>query len=284
MDEDEKVEMPTVRLPDPIQLGNEDHRIPNKARLALRQMFGKIPGVSLKDVRIVTNGNDITAVKVKFEGWSPSLHRLDHDLAIPVIADLSDESFPIDIVDALEGVLKRQTMRHQLGMEYGLSAPLPAEEGRPLEMRHLTVETALITFSLLAGEEIDELGNDIRLMHLNPTKDDGDALLNGSSYAIHCGLGHLVGTTYFYKTKGGVSLSYDGLALRVHQQTIPETKIETLRGKPLSDFINIHPELDRRIIQDINVEERSISVRLVPEVIPCAWIPRIVAEHKDHDA
>lgn len=272
-----------VKLPDAIDLSDPVGRLPLMVRLALGQAFGRIPGVHLTEARLA--GTDMSDVVIEFSGWSPSLHRLDHRLTVHPAADVEEADYAGSVIDAATGILQRQTMRHRAGMEFGLSYPLPANSDfkDPPETRHLTVDSALPLFSPAGDADlVEELQEAIGLMHQRVCEEDGDALFASNAYALHCGLGHLVGANV-EREATGCRMVYNGMSLDIYGPSVPETAITQLAGRPLGDLMLIHPAIDGRIVRTAESGDAGqsprLKVTLVPDAVPFTSIADLQASY-----
>lgn len=261
-----------VVRPEAIDLSGPNNNLDLRIRLGLAQIFGRIPGVSLMHAGLQQGKGGGHELLVAFRGWSPSLFALDHRVAVEVDGRPSDQDFPAAALEAVEGIIDRQTTRQRGASFFGLSAPLDAS-AKDLELRHLTVDRALPVIAGMANEHfMQEIVEGIRALHRRVADTDADALVDGTSYSLICGLGHFVGTTIGCNVRKGLALVYDGVSLKIIGACVPEMALLALAGRPLRDLVSLHPEIDARIIKSAGSEpagkSRHIRVELVPDVAP----------------
>lgn len=283
-----------VQFPDKMDLSPQEGRLPLKLRLALGQIFGNVPGVHLEDARIIGSAPSSQLVRFTFKGWSPSLHAIRYSITTKVEEKPGHPDYPSAVAVSTDEVLKKQIARQRAAMEYGLAFPLPVgadassrekhHREETIEKRHLTVETSLIVMSLLSGVDISkEIDEDLGIIHHIEQKEDSDYVSNNTTFALICGLGHLVGTQVYHEINPRISVDSDGLSLDIRGQVAPETILTQMPGRRLGELIKIHPELDRRIVLTADgggLENRDrMRIRLVPEVVPFTRLEEIRSQY-----
>lgn len=272
-----------VTLPDAIDLSDPSGRLPLKLRMAFSQILGDVPGVHLDHVKLTNADGETPVMELAYHGWSPSLHAIRYAVDYTIDHDPRSAAFIQAAATAIEASVDQQIQRHRAGARFGLAKPLFVDkDDMKLETRHLTVDTALPLFAMLADDDLAwEIDQSIGQMHRRGATDDGSSLFNGAAYALHCGLGHLVGTNIHYDMPGGDRLICDGLSIEIIGRTVPEMALGQMEGRPLSDLTTIHPAIDGRIVRSAESGDADKSPRmritLVPEVIPMAKAPEYKA-------
>lgn len=284
MMEKKLTDRPRVQHPDLIDLSPVAGRVPLKLRLALSQIMGNVPGVCFEHAAVPLPMNDDPEIEITYTGWSPTLHRLRHVIKVEVGVRPDSRQYAEAVADAISPIMEEQVQRHREGMRFGLSAPLPIGiKGTSPETRHLTMDTSLAIVAAFAEDDLlEDLPDALERMHRTDARELGPAIMDGNAYGIESGLGHIVGKSMSWDISREVHVSCDGLAIEIYGRTAPETMLLQMPGRPLSELIQLHPELDRRIVQTAESGEsrNSMRIRFVPEVVPYVDIPEIMRAAK----
>lgn len=237
-------------------------------------LFGQVPGVILRQLRVTSVGDHATSLTADVEGWSPTLHliRASYTRTVRHQRDMSID--PEDAHKAFVEATLEQFNRSRAGIHMGIHAPLELKliEKSPVmikpgvpEMRHLLVDSSWPVVAATTPEAARAILRKIILSLHEEAYEGGSFLADGEALAIECGLGRVIGEQADVYG-GAFGATFDGLSINL-RASLPETMIVAAAGRPLRSVVELHPALNNRIIKTATSNDGRISIQLVPSLL-----------------
>lgn len=235
---------------------------------------------------------------ITFTGWSPSLHSVN--IEMPIYADTGGQD---EVLFHIGHRLDRQRARAAHAKSLGIHAPLWGAGYNIIE--HLWTDRSLVAMRETAPglqplktrlasilQQVHMMGgnHDAGPVHAMASgvvaemvfraarPDAGHDVTAGIGLPARCDVKRFGGAAMEIDPDGGLkerrtlqssNPTYDGLLLTIPSGPLPEITLAALKGRPLRDLTEIHPELDGRIIdQARNASDgKRITVALVPDLV-----------------
>lgn len=233
--------------------------------------FGAIPGCALTHLQEWSGDR----TRLRFTGWSPSLHAVKCDATIPEDPVRAGDA----VLEMVEIILQVQRRRADAGLELGTGLPLPAvlamNRGVTTwtvempEVRHLWVDRSALSFvHALAGRTGMDRIEMVRRMIAEPLSQmhEGDmgpySRIQGSTLSLDDGDGVPMADMPFTAAPG---LRVEGARMRLLGRLVPDTTASALAGRPLADLVTPPDHYEDRVIDRIETEDGNTVVHLVPD-------------------
>lgn len=281
--------------------------IPPAAAAIVHSAIGAIHGARCVSVNVAlttdAKGLEQVGGDVSVDGWSPSLHEIQMQwivhLEMPKGADQDPTILGRAIVFSLWAELHGQTTRAAAGLLLGHVTPM-GTNGVTMPIGHLHIDRSLREILIDQGIPVHadrgKFGLRIRDLHRSVINDAGAmTTMNSDTTSAYepqswvretIGEQRLCGTTVDLVTRDQTGpdgepvrvpvATFDGVAVRIMGQALPETLALAATGRHLASVARLHPAIDHRIVETISIRsdipgrEPVIIIHLRPDLVSIA--------------
>lgn len=253
---------------------------------ALWSQVGAIPGCVLSHATAepVQGSGGARPVTIGIDGWSPSLHAVSMELRVVTVGATDHEGMLRQILATIRHELTIQARRARDGLALGQAVPFHIDREA---VGHLSIDASLLALML---ERHAPQGSTpmatvrahiaVPLGHLHNSALDhrGGSVLSDTLTTVRetpasriVEVSHTLDQEGVHPTRryrdGNAVVTIEGRSVLIHGRVLPLTAAAAAVGRPLGDIAAIHPFLDTRIVQAVEVGDEWTEVALEPRYV-----------------